>query len=60
MTHVQSEATTLRPALGATPPAHLMNEYAITKLRMLRTSNCFTFKLSSEQLRCINELKETL
>ncbi len=30
------------------------------KMPMMRTSNCFTLKLSSEQLRYIKELKETL
>jgi len=32
----------------------------LNKFAMISTSNCFTFKLSSEQLRCIKELKVTL
>jgi hypothetical protein len=62
MTTVRSEERILNLALGATPPAKRTwgHGYRCTIWKMMRTSNCFTLKLSSEQHWCIKELNDTL
>ena len=62
MTIARSEERKLNLALGATPPAKRTwgHGYRCTIWKMMRTSNCFTLKLSSEQHWCIKELNDTL
>ncbi len=65
--NVQSEVKILHVVPGAMPPATWVKGYIQNKVSQnpnhmhnFCTSNCFTLKLSSVQLRCNKALKETL
>ena len=54
------EDTKSRSCRNSSCKAYVRTRVQMHNLKMMRTSNCFTLKLSSEQHRCIKELNDTL